>query len=890
MHIGSAWLGSAWNQMLSKQYSRFNQPTRKFRRRSFDDFNLVRFIRLKLPEEFIVDDQNGCDVTLRSFIRWQRMHALLGLKLPKEFIVEDVRLLSGQIHSIDACQMMVGAMELVTLTLDGIDTSQYFPDVIAHLTNSDLIIKKLVCWYISRTTTNVDNALLVVNSLTQNCNDPNPLVRCLAIKTFTSMQHVLISEYAMPLVINCLNDENVFVRRASILGCAKICRINPSLFSQFQTDVIQQLQTLLLDSDIIVVYNALSVLNEILSKQWDGASGNEDGEEKNTDGLVVSKGLATFLVSKLETFSDVHKPTILSVILRYDFKDPQETLQFMNALDRYFKADQHIPACVTSAVTSAFVAMVTSQLPHLKTQVLRRSSDCLLGHLKSDKYVITWSLFRFIEDFVANNAEIFSGSYKLFMCTNSDPEYLKVQKLKMLSSLTTSSNFSEIHKNMMNVHKKTSNTDIHVAVIKSLSAISQRKHFKYTCLKTILNLIKTKPQIRETSVMLVELLKHDILTYVREVSAGGKNTEENIGASSKSLKCSRTSRNLDSRAFLFNLIKLSLDSLGREGLSEEAVIRSLSFLGDVAMKKVAELCSADQIISDPSTDDASASLLGDRSDGENGDTTKKTEKTKNGDDNNDVRAINNDPLCSVDNTLDDDDDDDGGRENNDESNNNFNNNDVDIRDANGDDDDDVDGDDDNSCDNVSNDNDLFAGIRQQPLNNYKTAHLNKLKFTSSTSHNDDDDDDDDGDDDDDYDKKCNRVKTDIDRVNGLLNEIVNDIPYRLEAFLKNIEKLIYPKISRAINNDSIICNKAKFTYNCDNYNGESNVNYANVLSALLTTFSRLFTAEPAVYQHMLGRTLEICKDFGHVDLRFKSDLYYCLLRIGVGKLKEMLNS
>ncbi|ESO04919.1 hypothetical protein HELRODRAFT_171921 [Helobdella robusta] len=54
--------------MLSKQYSRFNQPSRKFRRRSFDNVNLVR---LKLPEEFIVEDQNGCDVTLRSFIQWQ---------------------------------------------------------------------------------------------------------------------------------------------------------------------------------------------------------------------------------------------------------------------------------------------------------------------------------------------------------------------------------------------------------------------------------------------------------------------------------------------------------------------------------------------------------------------------------------------------------------------------------------------------------------------------------------------------------------------------------------------------------------------------------------------------------------------------------------------------
>ncbi|ESN92037.1 hypothetical protein HELRODRAFT_181813 [Helobdella robusta] len=53
---------------------------------------LPRLKQLKLPEEFIVD-QNGCDVTLRLFIQWQRMHAWLGLKLPEEFMMED---LSGE--------------------------------------------------------------------------------------------------------------------------------------------------------------------------------------------------------------------------------------------------------------------------------------------------------------------------------------------------------------------------------------------------------------------------------------------------------------------------------------------------------------------------------------------------------------------------------------------------------------------------------------------------------------------------------------------------------------------------------------------------------------------------------------------------------------------------
>ncbi|ESN94111.1 hypothetical protein HELRODRAFT_180279 [Helobdella robusta] len=82
---------------------------------------LPRLKQLKLPEEFIVEDQNGCDVTLRSFIQWQRMHAWLGLKLPEEFILEDVRLRSFiQWQRIHAWLGYVLFFFLSNLTLRGL--------------------------------------------------------------------------------------------------------------------------------------------------------------------------------------------------------------------------------------------------------------------------------------------------------------------------------------------------------------------------------------------------------------------------------------------------------------------------------------------------------------------------------------------------------------------------------------------------------------------------------------------------------------------------------------------------------------------------------------------------------------------------------------------------
>lgn len=73
----------------------------------------------------------------------------------------------------------------------GMDMSSLFPKVTsaANLTPNDLVLKKMM--YLFTTTyahNNPDLGLVTINILQRDCNDQNPTVRGLAIRSLTSLR------------------------------------------------------------------------------------------------------------------------------------------------------------------------------------------------------------------------------------------------------------------------------------------------------------------------------------------------------------------------------------------------------------------------------------------------------------------------------------------------------------------------------------------------------------------------------------------------------------------------------------------------------------------------------------------------------------------------------
>ena len=78
----------------------------------------------------------------------------------------------------EAIQKTIAAMTL------GKDVSALFPDVLKNIATHDLEQKKLVYLYLMNyAKTHPELCILAVNTFVQDSEDPNPLIRALAIRT-----------------------------------------------------------------------------------------------------------------------------------------------------------------------------------------------------------------------------------------------------------------------------------------------------------------------------------------------------------------------------------------------------------------------------------------------------------------------------------------------------------------------------------------------------------------------------------------------------------------------------------------------------------------------------------------------------------------------------------
>ena len=68
-----------------------------------------------------------------------------------------------------------------------------FPFVVKFLASSDILIKKLACWFVVKNSNHEQLVLLAVNTLVKDCTDPSPAIRGLAVKSLCSLRYAPIN-------------------------------------------------------------------------------------------------------------------------------------------------------------------------------------------------------------------------------------------------------------------------------------------------------------------------------------------------------------------------------------------------------------------------------------------------------------------------------------------------------------------------------------------------------------------------------------------------------------------------------------------------------------------------------------------------------------------------
>jgi len=144
----------------------------------------------------------------------------------------------------------------------GKDVSSLFADVVNCMQTDNLELKKLVYLYLMNyAKSQPDLAILAVNTFSKDCEDPNPLIRALAVRTMGCIRVDKITEYLCDPLRKCLKDEDPYVRKTAAVCVAKLHDINSQLVED--QGFLDLLKDLLSDSIPMVVANAVAALAEI---------------------------------------------------------------------------------------------------------------------------------------------------------------------------------------------------------------------------------------------------------------------------------------------------------------------------------------------------------------------------------------------------------------------------------------------------------------------------------------------------------------------------------------------------------------------------------------------------------------------------------------------------
>jgi AP-1 complex subunit beta-1 len=374
----------------------------------------------------------------------------------------------------------------------GKDVSQLFPDVINCIQTDNLELKKLVYLYlINYAKSQPDLALMAVNTFVKDANDPNPLIRALAIRTMGCIRVEKITEYLCEPLSRCLRDEDPYVRKTAAICVAKLYDISPELVED--RGFLETLHDLISDANPTVVANAVAALSEI-------------AESSGKNVMNVTSGILQKLLAALNECTEWGQVFILDSLSNYT---PLDSREAEGIIERVSPRLQH----ANSAVVMSAVKIILKYMDEIESQeVLRSYSKKLtppLVTLLNSEPEIQYVALRNINLIVQKRAKILEHEIKVFFCKYNDPIYVKMEKLEIIIRLVSIANVDQV---LLEFKEYATEVDVDF-VRKAVRAIGRcaikLERAAERCINVLLDLIQTKVNyvVQEAIVVIKDIFR-----------------------------------------------------------------------------------------------------------------------------------------------------------------------------------------------------------------------------------------------------------------------------------------------------------------------------------------------------------------------------------------------
>ncbi|XAR70888.1 hypothetical protein NMG60_11027926 [Bertholletia excelsa] len=399
----------------------------------------------------------------------------------------------------------------------GVDVSGLFSDMVMCSATSDIVLKKMCYLYVGNYAKNKpDLALLTINFLQKDCNDDDPMIRGLALRSLCSLRVANLVEYLVGPLMSGLQDGNSYVRMVSAIGVLKLYHISPA--TCLDQDFPKMLKHLMLNEpDTQVVANCLSALQEIWSLET--SKSEEASKEIET---LVSKPLIYYLLNRIKGFSEWAQCLVLEFLTKYVPADNNEIFDIMNLLEDRL---QHTNGAVVLATVKLFLQLTLS-MTDIHQQVYERIKAPLLTLASSGSPEQSYAVLSHLHLLVMRAPMLFSSDYKNFYCQFNDPFHVKKLKLEMLTAVANEANTYEI---VTELCEYVANVDIPIAreSIRAVGKIALQQYDVNAIVDRLLQFLEMEKDYvtAETLVLVKDLLRkypqwsHDCIAVVGNISS-----------------------------------------------------------------------------------------------------------------------------------------------------------------------------------------------------------------------------------------------------------------------------------------------------------------------------------------------------------------------------------
>ncbi|KAH7862277.1 hypothetical protein Vadar_002416 [Vaccinium darrowii] len=342
-----------------------------------------------------------------------------------------------------------------------------------------------------------DLAILAVNTFVKDSQDPNPLIRALAVRTMGCIRVDKITEYLCDPLQRCLKDDDPYVRKTAAICVAKLYDINAELVED--RGFLEALKDLISDNNPMVVANAVAALAEIQE--------NSSSPIFEITGNTLSK-----LLTALNECTEWGQVFILDALSKYKAADAREA---ENIVERVTPRLQH----ANCAVVLSAVKMILQQMELItSTDVVRNLCKKMappLVTLLSAEPEIQYVALRNINLIVQRRPTILAHEIKVFFCKYNDPIYVKMEKLEIMIKLASDRNIDQV---LLEFKEYATEVDVDF-VRKAVRAIGRcaikLERAAERCISVLLELIKIKVNyvVQEAIIVIKDIFRRYPNTY-----------------------------------------------------------------------------------------------------------------------------------------------------------------------------------------------------------------------------------------------------------------------------------------------------------------------------------------------------------------------------------------